>query len=85
LVRTIPAFEAVRRLSRQGITGCSETVRASRRVLRSLPQHEVILWWPLREFLIQRKLRSSCLEGRTMLTQLNANFLTASFARTTNI
>jgi hypothetical protein len=34
----------------------------------------------VRDFVILRKLRSSCLEGRTMLFQLNANFLTASFA-----
>jgi hypothetical protein len=35
----------------------------------------------LRKFLILRKLRSSCLEGRTALIQLIVNFLTASFAR----
>jgi len=34
----------------------------------------------LRKFLILRKLRSSCLEGRTALIQLIVNFLTASKA-----
>jgi hypothetical protein len=38
----------------------------------------------LRKFLILRKLRSSCLEGRTVLIQLIVNFLTASLAGMTH-
>jgi len=34
----------------------------------------------LTEFLILRKLRSGCLEGRTTLIQAIVDFLTASFA-----
>ena len=38
----------------------------------------------LRKFLILRKLRSGCLEGRTALIQLIVDFLTASFAGAMN-
>src|SRR5262245_29893557 len=75
------------------VRGCQEidgvaAVRASRRApcpeepqgpsRRGAPQHEEVFSMALRKFLILRKLRSSCLEGRTALIQPIVSFLTVA-------